>query len=109
MLEINSQTLSCKFLTGFTLIKFFLLLPQIVRIIPLKLFTPNTDIKSKPKRYSLFIPYYLLTFTKTHSAWEGVADVRLRINFYDELNSIEHQNLQAVVEDGVKIILKSVG
>ena len=39
----------------------------------------------------------------------GVADVRLRINFYDELNSIEHQNLQAVVEDGVKIILESVG
>jgi len=56
-LEINSQTLSCKFLTGVTLIKIFLLLPQFVRIIPLKLFTPNTDIKSKPKRYSLFIHY----------------------------------------------------
>jgi len=52
--------------------KIFLLLPQFARIIPLKLFTPNTDVKSKPKRYSLFIHYYLLTFTKTHSAWEGV-------------------------------------
>ena len=52
MLEINSQTLSCKFLTGFTLIKFFLLLPQFVRIIPLKFFTPNTDIKSKPNTTS---------------------------------------------------------
>ena len=47
-------------------------LPQFVRIIPLKFFTPNTDIKSKSKRYNLFIHYYFLTFTKTHSAWEGV-------------------------------------
>ena len=32
--------------------KFFLLLPQFVRIIPLKFFTPNTDIKSKPNTTS---------------------------------------------------------
>jgi len=32
--------------------KIFLLLPQFVRIIPLKFFTPNTDIKSKPNTTS---------------------------------------------------------
>jgi hypothetical protein len=41
--------------------------------------------------------------------FKGVADVRLRINFYDELNSIEHQNLQTVVENGVQNILETVG
>jgi hypothetical protein len=41
--------------------------------------------------------------------FKGVADVRLRINFYDELHSIEHQNLQTVVENGVKNIMESVG
>ncbi|HIJ73677.1 MAG TPA: hypothetical protein HPP83_06190 [Candidatus Hydrogenedentes bacterium] len=40
--------------------------------------------------------------------FKGVADVRLRINFYDELAAIEHANMAEVVEDKVPALLDGV-
>jgi hypothetical protein len=41
--------------------------------------------------------------------FKGVADVRLRINFYNELAAIEAQQLQAVADEQIDGILQSVG
>ncbi len=41
--------------------------------------------------------------------FKGVADVRLRINFHDELVSLERQSLQASVEDGLTNLRESIG
>jgi hypothetical protein len=41
--------------------------------------------------------------------FKGVSDVRLRINFYDELTSLEAGKLQAVAEEKVNAVLESVG
>lgn len=40
--------------------------------------------------------------------FKGVADVRLRINFYEELSAIERQRLQEVTEEKVGSILENV-
>ena len=73
---------------------------------------PSND--ATPPQESDFVPTNIeneqgVTRLLQEGHFKGVADVRLRVNLYDELNSIEHQNLQAVGEDGVKIILESVG
>jgi hypothetical protein len=41
--------------------------------------------------------------------FKGVSDVRLRINFFEELNAIEAGKLQAVAEQKVNAVLESVG
>jgi hypothetical protein len=41
--------------------------------------------------------------------FKGVSDIRLRINFYNELAAIEAQQLQAVVDEQIDGILQSVG
>lgn len=41
--------------------------------------------------------------------FNGVSDIRLRINFYNELAAIEAQQLQAVAEEQIDGILQSVG
>ncbi len=41
--------------------------------------------------------------------FKGVADVRLRINFHDELTALESQKLQAVAEENISGVLESVG
>ena len=41
--------------------------------------------------------------------FKGVSDVRLRINFSDQLNAIEAGKLQAVAEQKVNAVLESVG
>jgi len=41
--------------------------------------------------------------------FKGVADVRLRINFFDKLTAIEAAQLQAVAEQKVDAVLESVG
>ena len=41
--------------------------------------------------------------------FRGVSDVRLRINFFEELNAIEAGKLQAVAEQKVNAVLESVG
>lgn len=41
--------------------------------------------------------------------FKGVSDVRLRINFFDELAAIEAEKLQAVAEEKVNGVLESVG
>lgn len=41
--------------------------------------------------------------------FKGVSDVRLRINFFDELAAIEAGKLQAVAEQKVNAVLESVG
>ena len=41
--------------------------------------------------------------------FKGVSDIRLRINFYNELAAIEAQQLQAVADEQIDGILQSVG
>ncbi|MHC4692251.1 MAG: hypothetical protein ACYS67_05890 [Planctomycetota bacterium] len=41
--------------------------------------------------------------------FKGVADIRLRINFHDELAAIEAGKLQAIAEEQIEGILQSVG
>ena len=41
--------------------------------------------------------------------FKGVSDLRLRINFFDQLSAIEAQQLQAVAEEKVDGILQAVG
>lgn len=41
--------------------------------------------------------------------FKGVSDIRLRINFYNELAAIEAQQLQAAAEEQIDSILQSVG
>ena len=41
--------------------------------------------------------------------FKGTADLRLRINFYDELAALEAQKLQAVVEENIDGIIESLG
>jgi hypothetical protein len=41
--------------------------------------------------------------------FKGVSDVRLRINFFEQLNAIEAGKLQAVAEQKVNAVLESVG
>ncbi len=41
--------------------------------------------------------------------FKGVSDVRLRINFFEQLNNIEAAKLQAVAEQKVNAVLESVG
>jgi hypothetical protein len=41
--------------------------------------------------------------------FNGVSDIRLRINFYDELAAIEAEQLQAVADEQIDGILQSVG
>lgn len=41
--------------------------------------------------------------------FKGVADVRLRINFHDELVSLERQSLQSSVEEGLTSLRESIG
>lgn len=41
--------------------------------------------------------------------FKGVSDVRLRINFLDEIAAIERQQLQAVAEEKLGFVLESVG
>jgi len=41
--------------------------------------------------------------------FKGVSDIRLRINFFDQLAEIEAQQLQAVAEEKVEGILQAVG
>ncbi len=41
--------------------------------------------------------------------FKGVSDVRLRINFFEQLNDIEAAKLQAVAEQKVNAVLESVG
>lgn len=40
--------------------------------------------------------------------FKGVSDVRLRINFYDELTALETEKLQSVTEEKVSGVLESV-
>jgi hypothetical protein len=40
--------------------------------------------------------------------FKGVADVRLRINFYDELNALEGEEIAEVLEDAISGVLESV-
>lgn len=41
--------------------------------------------------------------------FRGVADVRLRINFHDELSALETEKLQAAAEENISGVLESVG
>ncbi|NIP25500.1 MAG: hypothetical protein GWN67_24655 [Phycisphaerae bacterium] len=41
--------------------------------------------------------------------FKGVADIRLRINFFNELAAIEAEKLQAIAEEQIEGILESVG
>ena len=41
--------------------------------------------------------------------FKGTADLRLRINFYDELAALEAQRLQAVAEENIDGIIESLG
>lgn len=41
--------------------------------------------------------------------FKGVSDVRLRINFFDEIAALECQQLQVVAEEKIGVVLESVG
>jgi len=40
--------------------------------------------------------------------FKGVADVRLRINFFDEISALESQQLQTVAQENIGVVVKSV-
>jgi len=71
---------------------------------PQPLPAPDNDTESNTSEKSRGVIHLL-----QEGHFKGVADVRLRINFFDELNAIEQIKVKDIVADKVPGILDSVG